>query len=83
MEPLLLLADRCVEMTGAVAVGLLPASPGGEPRVVASSSEAMRVVEEFQAESAQDRARTATAAANRRSASTSTALRARGPISPP
>lgn len=53
VELLSLLADRCVEMTGAVAVGLLLASPDGELRVLASSSEAMRVLEVFQAESAQ------------------------------
>lgn len=50
VDLLSLLANRCVEITGAVAVGLLLATPDGELRVLASSSEAMRVLEVFQAE---------------------------------
>lgn len=42
VDLLTLLVDRCVEVTGAVAVGLMLASPDGELRVMASSSEAMR-----------------------------------------
>lgn len=48
-----LLADRCAELTGAAAVGLMLASPDGELRVLASSSEAMRLLEIFEAESDQ------------------------------
>ncbi|HUQ64462.1 MAG TPA: GAF and ANTAR domain-containing protein [Acidimicrobiales bacterium] len=48
-----LLADRCAEMTDAAAVGLMLASPDGELRVLASSSEAMRLLEVFEAESDQ------------------------------
>lgn len=48
-----LLADRCAEVTGAAAVGLMLASPDGELRVLASSSEAMRLLEIFEAESDQ------------------------------
>ena len=53
VEVLSLLADRCLEVTGAAAVGLMLASPDGELRVLASSSEAMRLLELFQAESDQ------------------------------
>lgn len=53
VDLLSLLADRCVEITGAVAVGLMLASPDGELRVLASSSEAMRVLEVFEAEADQ------------------------------
>ncbi len=42
------LADRCVELLGAAAAGVMLASNDGELRVVASSSEAMRVVELFE-----------------------------------
>jgi len=46
------LADRCVEIVDAIAAGLMLGSPDGELRVIASSSEAMRVLEllEVQAE---------------------------------
>lgn len=53
VDLLSLLADRCVELTGAVAVGLMLASPDGVLRVLASSSEAMRVLEVFEAETEQ------------------------------
>jgi GAF domain-containing protein len=53
VDLLSLLADRCMEVTGAAAVGLMLASPGGDLRVLASSSEAMRVLELFQAEADQ------------------------------
>lgn len=42
------LADRCVELLGASAAGVMLASPNGDLRLVASSSEAMRVVELFE-----------------------------------
>ncbi len=43
------LSDQCVELLGAAAAGvMLASSDGGELRVVASSSEAMRVVELFE-----------------------------------
>src|SRR5205085_8518189 len=38
-----LLADRCVDVLDVVAAGVMLAAPEGELRVVASSSEAMRV----------------------------------------
>ena len=53
VDLLSLLADRCVEITGAVAVGLMLASPDDDLRVLASSSEAMRVLEVFEAEADQ------------------------------
>ena len=42
------LADRCVQLLGASAAGVMLASPNGDLRLVASSSEAMRVVELFE-----------------------------------
>ncbi len=42
------LADRCVELLGVAAAGVMLASPDGELRLVASSSEAMRVLEVFE-----------------------------------
>lgn len=53
VELLSVLADRCSEVTGVAAVGLMLASPDGELRVLASSSEAMRLLELFQAEADQ------------------------------
>src|SRR5207245_11296089 len=46
------LADRCVHLLDVAAAGVMLASPAGELRLVASSSEAMRVLEvlEVQAE---------------------------------
>jgi len=48
VELLTLLADRCVEVLDVGAAGLMVASPAGELRVMASSSEAMRVLELFE-----------------------------------
>ncbi len=48
VELLTMLADRCVEMLDVDAAGLMLASAEGELRVVASSSEAMRVLELFE-----------------------------------
>jgi GAF domain-containing protein len=42
------LADRCVNLLGVAAAGVMLASPAGELRLVASSSEAMRVLEVFE-----------------------------------
>jgi transcriptional regulator with GAF, ATPase, and Fis domain len=42
------LADRCVDVLGVTAAGVMLASPSGDLRLVASSSEAMRVVELFE-----------------------------------
>ena len=42
------LADRCVEIVDVAAAGLMLGSAGGELRVIASSSEAMRVLELFE-----------------------------------
>jgi GAF domain-containing protein len=42
------LTDRCVHVLGAAAAGVMLASPSGELRLVASSSEAMRVLELFE-----------------------------------
>jgi GAF domain-containing protein len=51
VELLTTLADRCVEVLDVSAAGLMLASPEGELRVVASSSEAMRLVELFELQS--------------------------------
>jgi GAF domain-containing protein len=51
IELLTTLADRCVEVLDVSAAGLMLVSPEGELRVVASSSEAMRVVELFEIQS--------------------------------
>jgi GAF domain-containing protein len=48
VELLTLLADRCVEVLGVGAAGLMLAAPDGDLRVMASSSEAMRVLELFE-----------------------------------
>ncbi len=50
VELLTLLADRCVEVTDVTAAGLMLVSPDGKLRVVASSSEAMRILEVFEAQ---------------------------------
>src|SRR5438067_4503155 len=42
------LTDRCVSLLGVAATGVMLASPQGELRLVASSSEAMRVLELFE-----------------------------------
>lgn len=48
VELLTLLTDRCVEVLDVAAAGVMLVAPGGELRVVASSSEAMRAVELFE-----------------------------------
>jgi len=48
VELLTLLADRCVEVLAVSAAGLILATPGGDLRVMASSSQAMRVLELFE-----------------------------------
>jgi GAF domain-containing protein len=51
VELLTLLADRCVEVLDVGAAGLMLAAPDGPLRVMASSSEAMRVLELFEIQS--------------------------------
>jgi GAF domain-containing protein len=48
VELLTLLAHRCVEMLDVAAAGLMLVSPEGDLRVIASSSEEMRLVELFE-----------------------------------
>ena len=48
VDLLTLLADRCVEMLDVSAAGLMLVDPAGDLRVLASSSEAMRLVELFE-----------------------------------
>jgi transcriptional regulator with GAF, ATPase, and Fis domain len=48
VELLTLLARRCVDVVGASAAGLMLAAPEGDLRVMASSSEAMRLLELFE-----------------------------------
>ena len=48
VELLTLLADRCVQVLDIAAAGLMLAGPDGDLRVMASSSEAMRVLELFE-----------------------------------
>src|SRR5688572_25067844 len=48
VELLTLLSDRCVEILDVSTAGLMLAGPDGELRVMASSSEAMRVLELFE-----------------------------------
>ena len=48
VELLTRLADRCVGLLGVAAAGVMLASPEGDLRLVASSSEAMRVLEVFE-----------------------------------
>jgi GAF domain-containing protein len=48
VELLSLLADRCVDVLDVGAAGLMIAAPGGDLRVMASSSEAMRILELFE-----------------------------------
>ena len=51
VELLTLLADRCEEVLDVTAAGLMLAAPEGDLRVVASSSEEMRLVELFEIQS--------------------------------
>jgi GAF domain-containing protein len=51
VELLTLLTDRCVEVLDVSAAGLMLVAPEGDLRVVASSSEEMRVVELFEIQS--------------------------------
>ncbi|HEX2850963.1 MAG TPA: GAF and ANTAR domain-containing protein [Acidimicrobiales bacterium] len=51
VELLTLLSDRCVEILDVATAGLMLAGPEGELRVMASSSEAMRVLELFEVQS--------------------------------
>jgi GAF domain-containing protein len=51
VELLTLLTDRCVEVLGVAAAGLMLVAPEGDLRVVASSSEEMRLVELFEIQS--------------------------------
>lgn len=51
VELLAVLADRCVEVLDVGAAGLMLVAPDGDLRVMASSSEAMRVLELFELQS--------------------------------
>jgi GAF domain-containing protein len=51
VELLTVLADRCVDVLGVSAAGLMLVTPDGDLRVMASSSEAMRVLELFELQS--------------------------------
>jgi GAF domain-containing protein len=51
VELLTLLADRCVDVLDVAAAGLMLAGPDGALRVIASTSEAMRVLELFELQS--------------------------------
>ena len=48
IELLTLVTDRCIEVLDVGAAGIMLVAPGGELRVMASSSEAMRVLELFE-----------------------------------
>ena len=48
VELLTLLTDRCVDVLDVAAAGLMLVSPAGDLRVMASSSEAMRILELFE-----------------------------------
>jgi GAF domain-containing protein len=53
VELLTVLADRCVEVLDVDAAGIMLVAPDGDLRVMASSSEAMRVLELFELQSEQ------------------------------
>ncbi|HUQ63243.1 MAG TPA: SpoIIE family protein phosphatase [Acidimicrobiales bacterium] len=53
VELLTLLTDRCVEVLDVAAAGLMLGYPGGDLRVMASSSHAMRLLELFELQSAE------------------------------
>src|SRR5947209_19982417 len=55
VELLTLLAHRCVEMLDVAAAGLMLVAPEAALRVVASSSEEMRLVERFELQSQEGR----------------------------
>ena len=48
VDLLTLLADRCVDVLDVAAAGIMLVAPDGELRVMASSSEAMRILELFE-----------------------------------
>jgi GAF domain-containing protein len=48
VELLTMLADRCVDVLGVAAAGLMLVAPDGDLRVMASSSDAMRILELFE-----------------------------------
>ena len=77
------LADRCVHLLGASAAGVMLASSQGDLRLVASSSEAMRVLEVFELQAQEgpclDAYRTG---ATRRAPAPRPPTPARGPSSP-
>jgi GAF domain-containing protein len=50
-ELLLVLTDRCIDVLDVAAAGIVLASPGGDLRVMASSSEEMRLLELFELQS--------------------------------
>lgn len=50
-ELLLALTDRCIDVLDVAAAGIMLASPAGDLRVMASSSEAMRLLELFELQS--------------------------------
>ncbi len=51
VELLTLVTDRCVEVLDVAAAGIMLAAPDGDLRVIASSSEAMRMLELFELQS--------------------------------
>ncbi len=53
VELLTLLSDRCVDALDVDAAGIMLAAPSGELRVIASSSETMRILELFELQTAQ------------------------------
>ncbi|MDQ6909375.1 MAG: SpoIIE family protein phosphatase [Actinomycetota bacterium] len=53
VELLTLLTDRCVEVLDVAAAGLMLGYPGGDLRVMASSSDAMRLLELFELQSSE------------------------------
>ena len=61
VELLTLLADRCVDVLDVAAAGLMLVAPDGDLRVMASSSEAMRLLELFELHAHEGPCPTATA----------------------
>ena len=64
-ELLIVLTDRCVDVLDVAAAGIMLASPAGDLRVMASSSEEMRLLELFELQSQEGPAWTATTPASR------------------